>query len=90
MKTKKNLNCIANRKSTTSNFEDCKHGLCDKQRPAKKLWLNYSNQLGRAIYDNITKIRRTIENLTGLQSNPAGNVINLSNKNFIKTYNENF
>ena len=59
-------------------------GLYDKQRPARKHQTNYSNQLHRTNYDNVIKIRRTIENSTGLQSDPAGNIINLRKKKFTK------
>ena len=59
----------------------------------RKHRLNYSNRLCRTNYDNI-KIRRAIENSTGLLSDPAGIVINLSNKHFAedvyKLWNKNF
>ena len=42
------------------------------------------NQIRRTNYGNFVKIRRTIENSTRFQSDPAGNVINLSDKYFTK------
>ena len=71
-----------NYKSITSNSKKRKHSLSDKQRPARKHLLNYSNQISQTSDGNIKKIRRTIQNSTGLQSDPAGNVINSSAKNF--------
>ena len=65
----------------------CKHGFCDKQRPARKHRLNHSNLLRRKDFDNI-KTCGTIEISNGLQSDPAGNIINLSNKNFTKDVNK--
>ena len=38
----------------------------------------------KQVMATLKKIRRTIENSTGLQSDPAGNVINSSTKNFNK------
>ena len=68
---------MPNHKPITSNSKKRKHCLCDKQMPARKHRLNYSNQLRRTNYDNIIKILPTIKNSTGLQSDPTGNVINL-------------
>ena len=61
-----------------------KPGFSDKQKPAIKHQLNCSNHLRQINYDNIIEIRRTIENSTGIQCDPASNIINLSNKNLTK------
>ena len=82
--TNKKWNYTQNHKHITSNSKKRKHGLCDKQRPVRKHRRNYSNQLHRKNYDSIIKIRRTIENSTGLQSDPSDDKINLSNKHFTK------
>ena len=80
--TNKRWNCTPNHNPITSNSKKRKHGLCDKQRPARKHRLNHSHQLRRTNYGNIIIIRRTTENSTALQADPAGNVINLSNNHF--------
>ena len=72
-----------NGKITTKHSKKRKHGLCDKQRSARKHRLNDSNQLRRTNYDNIIKIRRKIENITGLQFEPAGNVIKYFSKDVV-------
>ena len=75
---------MPNHKPMTDNIRKYKHGLREKQRPARKHRLNCANKLRRRNYNNITKIRRMIEKPNGLQSDPADSVINFSNKHFTK------
>ena len=60
------------------------HGLCISWGPTRKCPTNHRHQLHRTNHENFVKLRRTIENTTGLQSDPAGQVINLSKKRFPK------
>ena len=46
--------------------------------------LFHSNQVRRKNHANFNKLRRTIEDSIGLQSDPAGHVKKLSNKSFTK------
>ena len=55
--------------------------------PTRKCWTNYRHERQRKKHENFVKLQRTIENITGLQFDPAGQVINLNKKQFTK---ENF
>ena len=61
-----------------------KHGLCVSRGPTRKCPTNHRHQFHRTNYENFVKLRRTIENTTGLQSYTAGQLINLSKKQFTK------
>ena len=82
-------NTILNtRQTSTSKSKDIskkrEYGLCTKQRPTRKHQPFHSNHLYKTNHANFNKLRRTIEDSIGLQSDPAGHVINLSKKNFTK------
>ena len=60
------------------------YGICVSMGPTRKCRTNHCHQLHRTNHENFVKLRRTIGNKTGLQSDPAGQVINLSKKRFTK------
>ena len=51
------------------------HGLCVSWGTTRKCPANHHHQLYLTDHENFVKLQRTIENTTGLQSDPAGEVI---------------
>ena len=60
------------------------HGFCVSWGPTRKYPTNRHHQLDRTNHENFVKLWRAIENTTGLQSDLAGQVINLNKKRFRK------
>ena len=96
MNLKKKYNCWSNLRNRNTNLKQkCKkkniisesknkNGLCVSQGITRKCPTNHHHHLHRAKHENFVKLRRTIENTTGLQSDLAGQVINSSEKWFTK------
>ena len=70
----------------TQNFgiKKREQSLCVWRGPTRKCPINHCHQLHRINHGNFVKLRRTIENTTGFQSDPSGKVINLSKERFTK------
>ena len=59
-------------------------GLQQQRRPTTKYGNNKHDKLHKANHENIKKLWRTVENTARYQSDPVGNVINLSKKTSTK------
>ena len=59
-------------------------GLCVSRGPRRKHRTDQRDKLHRTNHDNFIKSRKTIEDTIRFQSDPAGQVINLSTKRFCK------
>ena len=68
-------------KATAKKLSDCLH---HRRRPTTKCRNHKRYKFYRTNHANTKKLWRTVEDTTGHQFDPTGNVINLSNKTFTK------
>ena len=59
-------------------------GLCVSRGPRRKYRTDQSYKLHRTNHDNLIKLRKTLEDTSRFQFDPAGQVLNLSTKRFCK------
>ena len=71
-------------RTITSTAKKLPDGLHDRRRPTTKSKNHKRYKFYRTNHANTKKLWRTVEDTTGHQFDPIGNVINLSNKTFTK------
>ena len=69
-----NIDQIKSNNPPRQNFKKWKLRLCNGLRPAGKHRLTLSNKLRRRHHEIVIQLRKTTENTTGLQSDPARHV----------------